>query len=231
MLLHPVSPLSLAQLQVVPSLGCRVDAPASALSVAELTNLPSTASQARVLKILSFVLLAIHNRAQALSGAVESSVSTGPWNPVVLTPHVDQAKLIVDGARGHNDMARCLVVVLQAYFMLLRDDRRRAVVITEPLADLVADNPLVLHLHVVWSAVSAVRALMESAARSIAVERLTSAMEPLALRMGTACQDSVIGRELMSVFQRKDRNPCSTPVLTIRQNVHLADSSFLIRQK
>lgn len=179
-------------------MGCRVDPPGPALSLSARAS--PVASQERVLKILSFVLLAIRNR---VDPTTDPALSTGEWNPVALARHIDNAKVLLDGASGPNDMAQCVVVVLQAYFLLLRDDRRKAVVITEPLTDLVADNPLVLHLPIVWVAISCVRALLDGAIRTIAVERLESAMEPLAPRLAFASQESVVGRELLRVFNKK----------------------------
>lgn len=179
-----------------------------------------------MLKILSFVLLSIHNRARPSRAPM---VSTGEWRPNDLAGYVDEAKGLLDkGARvGPNDMSRCVVIVLQAYFLLLKDDRRRAVVITERLADVVGDNPLVLHLPIVWSMVGCVRALLESANRTIAVERLQSAMEPLASHLGFSSEGSMIEQELMSVFVPKQRPVRRGGVAGAPE----AQDNILIRQK
>lgn len=166
-------------------------------------NTPA-AYQERVLKLLSFVLLAIHNRALQ---HVNPATSTGEWQAGVLAGYVDEAKCLLDmvAAVAPNDMSRCVVIVLRAYFLLLNDDKRQAVAITEPIADLVGDNPLVLHLPIVWSIVGCARSLLEGANRTIAVERLQSAMEPIASRLGFSSEGSLIQQELMSVFHTKQR--------------------------
>lgn len=216
-------------------MGCRVDHPGPTPVALSAPNPPAVACQDRLLRILSFVLLAIHNRADP-SCAASSSISTGPWDPNALARLVDQAKLLIDKTEVPSDMARCIVVVLQAYFLLLQDDHRGAVVITEPLADLVADNPLVLYFPIVWSAVASVHALMESAVRTIAMERLGSAMEPRAARLASASQESVIGRELRSVFSKKGKSRIvagaagRAAVPEVEENVNTAES-LLLSQK
>lgn len=206
--------VSLKKLQVISPVNCRVDPPGPALSPSARAS--PVASQERVLEILSYVLLAIRNRADPTT---DPSLSTGEWDPTGLARHMDNAKALLDGAKVPNNMARCVVVVIQAYFLLLRGDRRSAVVITEPLADLVADNPLVLHLPIVWVAIACVRALLDGAVRTIAVDRLESAMEPLSARLAFASQESAIGRELLRVFaKKKDRSASSvgSPSILIR---------------
>lgn len=188
---------------MVTSIGCRVEPPGSANRTGLSTSKPA-ACQERVLNILSFVLLAIHNRSS--SSNPDPAMTTGGWDPKVMTEHVYEAKALLDkgsAGSGPNDISRCIVVVLQAYFLLLTDNRRQAIVITEPLADLVGDNPLVLHLPIVWSLVGCVRVLLKSANRSIAVERLESAMEPLASHLGFSTDASFVEQELMSVFAGK----------------------------
>lgn len=194
---------------MVSSIGCRVDPPGSVSKAGISPNNP-TACQERVLNILSFVLLAIHNRSSGSNSAVDPAMSTGEWDPKAMTEHVYEAKALLDkgsAGGGPNDISRCIIVVLQAYFLLLTNNRRQAIVITEPLADLVADNPLVLHLPVVWSLVGCVRMLLKSANRTIAVERLQSAMEPLASHLGFSTDASLVEQELMSVFAGKPSNP------------------------
>lgn len=180
-----------------------MDPPGSANKTGLSTSKPA-ACQERVLNILSFVLLAIHNRSS--SSDTDPAMATGEWDPKVMTEHVYEAKALLDkgsAGGGPNDISRCIVVVLQAYFLLLTDNRRQAIVITEPLADLVADNPLVLHLPIVWSLVGCVRVLLKGANRAIAVERLESAMEPLASHLGFSTDASFVEQELMSVFAGK----------------------------
>lgn len=190
--------------QVVNGIGCRVDPPGAANRTGLSTSKPA-ACQERVLNILSFVLLAIHNRSSS-SDSEDPATATGEWDPKAMTEHVYEAKALLDkgsAGGGPNDISRCIVVVLQAYFLLLTDNRRQAIVITEPLADLVADNPLVLHLPIVWSLVGCVRVLLKSANRSIAVERLESAMEPLASHLGFSTDASFVEQELMGAFAGK----------------------------
>lgn len=217
------------RIQVIPNVGCRVDPPSN-LAASSASRLSSVASQERVLKILSFVLLAIHNRASPPRRGGADATSTGAWDPNVLVRHLDHAKLLLDNASGPNDMALCMVVVLQAYFLLLRDNRHNAVLITEPIADLVADNPLVLHLPIVWTAVDCVKTLLENTNRMIAAERLESAMEPITARVVFASQESVVGRELMSVFE-KERGGGGDPARGVAgAGPHTADN-ILVRQK
>lgn len=164
------------------------------------------ACQERVLNILSYVLLAIHNRSSRSNLAGNPAMSTGDWDPKAMTEHIYEAKALLDkgsAGGGPNDISRCIVVVLQAYFLLLTNNRRQAIVITEPLADLVADNPLVLRLPIVWSLVGCVRVLLDGADRTIAVERLQSAMAPLANHLGFSTDESLVEQELMSVFNGK----------------------------
>ncbi|CAM9317946.1 unnamed protein product, partial [Hapterophycus canaliculatus] len=201
--------------KVVSSIGCRVEPPGSANKAGIPSAKNPAACQARVLNILSYVLLAIHNHSSgrgsssplvAAGGRRGPGTSTGEWNPKALTEHVYEAKALIDEGAvggGPNDISRCIVVVLQAYFLLLTDSRRQAIVITEPLADLVADNPLVLHLPIVWSMVGCVRLLLDQANRAIAVERLQSAMEPLAAHLGFSTDASLVEQELMRVFEGK----------------------------
>lgn len=133
-------------------------------------------------------------------------MSTGQWDPDALSKDVDEAKNLLDkfSMTGMNDMSKCIVMVLQAYFLLLlKSDRTGAVMITEPLVDLVADNPTILHLPILWSMLGCVRALLGSSNRTIAVERLQSAMDPLAARLGFSSDESLIEQELMRVFQQE----------------------------
>lgn len=188
------------------TIGCRVDPPGDVSKAGISPNNP-TACQERVLNILSFVLLAIHNRSSSPKSTADPAMSTGDWDLKAMTEHVYEAKALLDKApSGPNDISRCIVVVLQAYFLLLTNNRRQAIVIAEPLADLVADNPLVLHLPIVWSLVGCVRMLLKSASRSIAVERLQSAMEPLASH-GFSTDASLVEQELMGVFAGKPSTP------------------------
>lgn len=185
-------------------MGCRIDPPGQPLDPSMDEPI---ASQERVLKILSYVLLSIHERSVQ---SEDPSFGTNKWDADALAAHVDEAKGLLDkvalnGTPTPNDMSRCVVVVLQAYFLALKDDRRRAIVITEQLADLVGDNPLVLHLPIVWSMVWCMRALLESANRSIAVERLQSVMEPLETHLGFSSEESMVEQELMCVFLKKQR--------------------------
>lgn len=192
--------------QVVNTIGCRVDPPGTANKAGISPNNP-TACQERVLNILSFVLLAIHNHSSSGSDstAADPAMSTGEWDPKAMTEHVYEAKALLDkgGPTGPNDMSRCIVVALQAYFLLLTNNRRQAIVVAEPLADLVADNPLVLHLPIVWSLIGCVRMLLKSASRTIAVERLQSAMAPLATHVRFSTGASLVEQELMGVFTGK----------------------------
>lgn len=132
-------------------------------------------------------------------------MSTGQWDPNALSKDVDEAKDLLDkfAMTGMNDMSKCIVMVLQAYFLLLKKNRTRAVMITEPLADLVADNPTILHLPILWSMLGCVRVLLRSSDRTIAIERLQSAMDPLVERLGFSTNESLIEQELMRVFQQK----------------------------
>lgn len=190
--------------QVVSSIGCRVDPPSATKTGLSSSNNPA-ACQERILNILSFVLLAIHNRSSS-SASDPGMMATGEWDPKAMTELVYEARALLDkgsAGGGRNDITKCIIVVLQAYFLLLTDNRRQAIVITEPLADLVADNPLVLHLPIVWSMVGCVRVLLQSANRTIAVERLESAMELLAAHLGFSTDGSYVEQELMSVFSGK----------------------------
>lgn len=163
------------------------------------------AYQERVLRILSFVLLSIHNRSYR---SQDPAFPTGNWSPKGLSEYIREANALLDkgAADGPNDMSRCVVMVLQAYFLLLSGDRTQAVVVAEKLVDLVADNPLVLHLAIVSSLVGSVRALLECANRTIAVERLHSAMEPFSARAGLSKGGSKIEKELTSTFVARQRN-------------------------
>ncbi|CAN0183931.1 unnamed protein product [Scytosiphon promiscuus] len=209
--------------KVVGSIGCRVEPPGSANKAGIPSAKNPAACQERVLNILSYVLLAIHNHsygsgssssaAAAAVAAVGMGTCTGEWNPKALTEHVYEAKALLDEGAvggGPNDISRCIVVVLQAYFLLLTDSRRQAIVITEPLADLVTDNPLVLHVPIVWSLIGCVRVLLDQANRTIAVERLQTAMEPLAAHRGFSTNASLVEQELMRVFEGK-------PTVTIKR--------------
>ncbi|CAM9675233.1 unnamed protein product [Ectocarpus fasciculatus] len=192
--------------KVVSSIGCLVKPPGSANRAGIPSSRNPAACQERVLNILSYVLLAIHNRSSRSNLAENPAMSTGDWDPKAMTEHVYEAKALLDkgsAGGGPNDISRCIVTVLQAYFLLLTNNRRQAIVITEPLADLVADNPLVLHLPIVWSLVGCVRVLLDGADRTIAVERLQSAMEPLANHLGFSTDESLVEQELMSVFEGK----------------------------
>lgn len=176
-------------------MGCAVDSPALEPSADTARSLSPAASQQRVLQILSYVWLAIHEQAAT---SVERATE---WDPSALLMWLDEANRLLNDFNGPNDMARCLVSTLKAYFLLLSGDCRGAVAIVEPLADLVSDNPLVLHLPVVWTAVLCVRTLLAEEARVVAVDRLKSAMEPLAPRLATMCEGCLVGRELMCVFK------------------------------
>ncbi|CAM9867124.1 unnamed protein product [Ectocarpus sp. 4 AP-2014] len=192
--------------KVVSSIGCLVKPPGSSNRAGIPSSSNPAACQERVLNILSYVLLAIHNRSSRSNLAGNPAMSTGDWDPKAMTEHIYEAKALLDkgsAGGGPNDISRCIVVVLQAYFLLLTNNRRQAIVITEPLADLVADNPLVLHLPIVWSLVGCVRVLLDGADRTIAVERLQSAMAPLANHLGFSTDESLVEQELMSVFNGK----------------------------
>lgn len=190
--------------QMVPTIGCRVDPPGPAKKPGSPTFNTTAAYQERVLRILSFVLLSIHNRSYR---SQDPSFPTGNWSPKALAEYIREANALLDKAApsGPNDMSRCVVMVLQAYFLFLSGDRTQAVVVAEKLVDLVADNPLVLHLTIVSSLVGSVRSLLECTNRTIAVERLQSAMEPLSSRAGLTT-GSKIEKELTSTFVAKQRN-------------------------
>lgn len=216
---------------MVHTVGCQVDPPGPGYTAASAANLSTVASQERVLRILSYVLLTIHKQGQARAG-VSPATPTGPWDPIALSRYVEEARVLLDTTGGPNDIAKCIVVVLQAYFLLLKDERRQAVVITEDLSDFVADNPLVLRLPIVWSAVAAVQALLESAVRVIAVGRLRSAMEPLASRLSAGVEQSVIGQELLRVFKRKEsERPRPPGESTIKIQTTRTADALLMRQK
>lgn len=222
--------LPVVHYQVIPTIGCRVTKPepAGKPNGASLKT-TSVARQERVLRILSFVLLSIHNRSLPRA---DPMLSTGPWEPNALSKDVDEAKDLLDkfSTTGMNDMSKCIVIVLQAYFLLLlKSDRTRAVMITEPLADLVADNPTILHLPILWSMLGCVRVLLLSADRMIAIERLQSAMDPLATRLGFATDESLIEQELMRVFQQK---PVESPVVGIGMgSLPVPAQSIFLRSK
>jgi len=185
------------------SIGCRVDPPSAKTGLSSSNN--PAACQERILNILSFVLLAIHNRSASSTSRDTGMGATGEWDPLL-----DKGS----AGGGRNDITKCIIGVLQAYFLLLTDNRRQAIVITEPLADLVADNPLVLHLPVVWSMVGCVRVLLQGAGRQIAVERL----ESLLAAHGFSTDASYVEQELMSVFSGK-------PVPTRRRGATTAPSA------
>lgn len=191
--------------QVVPTIGCRVDPPGPAKKPGSPTFNTTAAYQERVLSILSYVLLSIHNRSYR---SQDPAFPTGNWSPKALAEYIREANALLDKAAGAgpNDMTRCVVMVLQAYFLLLSGDRTQAVVVAEKLVDLVADNPLVLRLAIVSSLVGSVRSLLECANRTIAVERLQSAMEPLSARAGLSNGASKIEKELTTTFVAKQRN-------------------------
>ena len=183
----------------------------------------AVARQERVLRILSFVLLAIHDHA---APSADQTASTGPWDPDALSKSVDEAKLLLEkfAVAGHNEMSKCIVLVLEAYFvLLLKNDRVHAVMITEPLADLTGDNPTLLRLPIVWSMVGCVRTLLEGANRTIAVERLQSTMEPLASHVGFSSDESLIEKELMKVFRENqdDRAPVEPLPVFNQANIFL----------
>ena len=191
--------------QMVPTIGCRVEPPGPAKKPGSPTFNTTAAYQERVLRILSFVLLSIHNRSYR---SQDPAFPTGNWSPKALAEYIREANALLDKAApsGPNDMSRCVVMVLQAYFLFLSGDRTQAVVVAEKLVDLVADNPLVLQLTIVSSLVGSVRSLLECADRTIAVERLQSAMEPLSSRTGLTNGGSKIEKELTSTFVAKQRN-------------------------
>lgn len=205
-------------------MGCRVVPPGPAVKSRSPPVSTPAACQERVLNILSWVLLSIHNRSGPSSS---SATATGEWDPNALAGNLEEAYSLLDSWSSPNDMSRCIVVVLQAYFLLLKDDRRRAVVLTEPIADLVADNPLVLHLPIVWSIMACVRALLISANRTIAAERLELAMEPLASHRGCPPEESVVVQELLRVFNKQKRGERGSAEATSPA----AAGSMLIRQQ
>lgn len=210
--------------QVLPNVGCSVVPPGPAVKPRSPAVSTPAACQERVLNILSWVLLSIHNR----SGPSRSSATlTGEWDPNALAGNLEEASSLLDSWPSPNDMSRCIVVVLQAYFLLLKDDRRRAVVLTEPIADLVADNPLVLHLPIVWSMMECVRALLNSANRTIAAERLQLAMEPLASHRGCSPEESVVVQELLRAFNKQKRGERGSAEATSPA----AAGNMLMRQK
>lgn len=190
-------------MQVLATIECRVERPGPAVKPGSPLFKSPAAYQERILKILSFVLFTIHNRSKTR----DQAIPTTDWDPPTLAALVDEAKVLFDKGTlaGPNDMTYCIVVVLQAYFLILSGDKRQAVMITEKVADLVVDNPFVLHLPIVWSMVGCVRALLVSANRAIAIERLQLAMEPLASHLSFSSEGSLVEQELMSVFGGQPR--------------------------
>lgn len=218
-------PIALVE-QVLPNVGCRVLPPGPAVKPRSPSVSTAAGCQERVLNILSWVLLSIRNRASQSRG---SAASTGEWDPNALARSLDEAISLLDSRPSSNDMSRCIVVVLQAYFLLLKDDKRRAVMLTEPIADLVGDNPLVLHLPIVWSLMACVRALLGGANRTIAAERLQLAMEPLAPHLGSSSEESVVVQELLRVFNKQKRG--SVAAAAGSAGSLAAEGSMLLRQK